>query len=100
MSIVVKNAGPLTMIQDAGRFGYQASGIRPAGVMDTAAFKAGNWLVGNCSNEAVLEMTFLGAALEFTEDAIIALTGADMQAKIAGKIVERYQTVKVLAGQV
>ena len=65
MSIFVKTPGPLTTVQDEGRFFHQSSGIRPSGVMDVAAYEAANALVGNENGEAVLEMTFLGATLEF-----------------------------------
>lgn len=57
MSIRVIVPGPLTTIQDAGRFGYQSSGIRPCGVMDRAAYDAAMALLGDCG--AVLEATFL-----------------------------------------
>ena len=84
MSVLVKTPGPLTTVQDEGRFFYQSSGIRPSGVMDGAAYEAANALVGNAKGEAVLEMTFLGATLEFQSAAWFALTGADMQAKLDG----------------
>lgn len=100
MSIFVKTSGPLTTVQDGGRFLYQSSGIRPCGVMDAAAYEAANALVGNENGEAVLEMTFLGAALEFQSAAWFALTGADMQAKLDGVPVERYKAVRAEAGQV
>ena len=99
MSVLVKTSGPLTTVQDEGRFFYQSSGIRPSGVMDGAAYEAANALVGNAKGEAVLEMTFLGAALEFQSAAWFALTGADMQAKLDGVPVERYRAVKAEAGQ-
>ncbi len=99
MSVLVKTPGPLTTVQDEGRFFYQSSGIRPSGVMDAAAYEAANALVGNAKGEAVLEMTFLGAALEFQSAAWFALTGADMQAKLDGVPVERYRAVRAEAGQ-
>ena len=99
MSVLVKTPGPLTTVQDEGRFFYQSSGIRPSGVMDGAAYEAANALVGNAKGEAVLEMTFLGATLEFQSAAWFALTGADMQAKLDGVPVERYRAVKAEAGQ-
>ena len=40
MSILVKTPGPLTTVQDEGRFFHQSSGIRPSGVMDVAAYEA------------------------------------------------------------
>ena len=99
MSVLVKTPGPLTTVQDGGRFFYQSSGIRPSGVMDGAAYEAANALVGNAKGEAVLEMTFLGATLEFQSAAWFALTGADMQAKLDGVPVERYRAVRAEAGQ-
>ena len=99
MSILVKTPGPLTTVQDAGRFGYQSSGIRPSGVMDAAAYEAANALVGNENGEAVLEMTFLGATLEFRTEAWFAATGADMQAKLDGVPIVRYQAIHAAAGQ-
>ncbi len=99
MSVLVKTPGPLTTVQDEGRFFYQSSGIRPSGVMDAAAYEAANALVGNAKGEAVLEMTFLGATLEFQSAAWFALTGADMQAKLDGVPVERYRAVRAEAGQ-
>lgn len=99
MSILVKTSGPLTTVQDEGRFFYQSSGIRPSGVMDAAAYEAANALVGNMKGEAVLEMTFLGATLEFQSAAWFALTGADMQAKLDGAPVARYQAIHAEAGQ-
>ena len=99
MSILVKTSGPLTTVQDEGRFFYQSSGIRPSGVMDVAAYEAANALVGNENGEAVLEMTFLGATLEFQSEIWFSVTGADMQAKLDGVPVERYRAVKAEAGQ-
>ena len=100
MSILVKNPGPLSTVQDAGRFFHQSSGIRPSGVMDTAAYEAANALLGNTKGEAVLEMTFFGATLEFRSAAWFALTGADMKATLGGAPVARYTAVRAEAGQV
>lgn len=99
MSILVKTSGPLTTVQDEGRFYYQSSGIRPSGVMDVAAYEAANALVGNTQGEAVLEMTFLGATLEFQTATWFAATGADMQAKLDGAPIARYQAIRAEAGQ-
>ena len=99
MSILVKTPGPLTTVQDEGRFFHQSSGIRPSGVMDVAAYEAANALVGNENGEAVLEMTFLGATLEFQSATWFAVTGADMQAKLDGAPVARYCAVHAEAGQ-
>lgn len=82
MSIRIVSPGPFTTVQDAGRFGYMASGIGPSGVMNRTAWEYGNALVGNIGGEASLEMMLGGITAEFTEDTVIALTGADFGAQL------------------
>ena len=74
MSVEVIKAGLLDTFQDSGRWGHQHLGINPGGVMDLAAQKIANVLVGNNLNEAVLEMGFPSATLLFNEAALIVLT--------------------------
>lgn len=92
--------GALSTVQDLGRFGYQRFGIGTSGVMDEEAARAANYLVGNESGAAVLEMTIAGAKLEFLADCQIALTGADMGAALNGETIPRGQTVDINAGDV
>lgn len=100
MSLTILSPGPLTTVQDAGRFGYICSGIGRSGVMDAAAYRAANDLVGNRRGEAVLESTLLGPTLRFDRPCAIALTGADMDARLDDQPVARYACVSVQAGQV
>ena len=97
MGIQIINGGFLTTIQDMGRYGYQETGMSVSGVMDTRAASLANILVGNDTNEAVIEITMMGPTMKFTEDEIIAVTGGDLGAKIDGKPVERYRAVLVKA---
>ncbi len=92
--------GVLTTVQDLGRFGYQKSGMTCSGVMDTAAYRKANYLVGNEEGAAVLELTLYGGSCRFEEDAVIALTGADMQPEVDKKPVPMNQAVEVPAGAV
>lgn len=84
MSVKVLRAGPLTTVQDLGRFGYQMSGIPCSGVMDQKSYRTANELLGNCHGEAVLEHTLFGGSYLFDSDTVIALAGADMAAAING----------------
>ena len=72
--------GPLSTVQDAGRFGYMSTGFSPNGAMDPTAMRVANLLVGNLPGEGVIEMTMMGMTVSFDGTAVIALTGADMQA--------------------
>lgn len=71
--------GPLSTVQDAGRFGYMSTGFSPNGAMDPTAMGVANLLVGNLPGEGVIEMTLMGMSVTFDGTAVVALTGADMQ---------------------
>lgn len=92
--------GALTTVQDLGRFGYQRFGIGVSGVMDEAAARAANYLVGNDPNAALLEMTVAGAKLEFLSPCQIALAGADMGALLNGEPAPRGRTLNIAAGDI
>ncbi|MFZ1144835.1 MAG: biotin-dependent carboxyltransferase family protein [Bryobacteraceae bacterium] len=76
----VLEAGGQTTVQDLGRFGWAHFGVSASGAADPLALRAGNLLVGNAENAAALEMTLLGGAFEFENEAVIALTGSDFGA--------------------
>ena len=100
MGILVRDAGPLTTVQDEGRFGYQQFGVTPSGPMDARAFHIANILVVNPQGEGTLEMTFKGPELEFDQDNVIAVTGGDMQPSVNGERITMYAAVPVRAGDV
>lgn len=100
MAIKVKQPGLYTTVQDAGRFGEYAIGMPPSGAMDQFSYQVGNYLVGNEDGEAGLEITYWGPELEFTEDAVIAITGAEMPPKINGEEAPTWEALKVEAGDV
>lgn len=82
MSIRIIKKGILDTIQDEGRYGYQHLGIHPSGVMDSVAMHIANTLIGNTVQEPVLEMHFPAPVLLFEEDALIAISGADFDARL------------------
>ena len=106
--IEVLDGGLQTTIQDGGRPGYLARGIPPAGAQDFYSLSLGNLLVGNeltppplsrvSPGAAGLEMLMKGVRLRFHEASVIALTGADMGAKIDGQEVPRFVPILVPAG--
>lgn len=98
--IKVIKPGLATSVQDMGRPGYYHLGIPQSGGMDLLALEAANLLVGNPGDLAVLEATFMGPELEFTEDAIVAVTGAAMTPKVDGEPQENWTSFAVKSGQV
>lgn len=74
-------AGAFTSIQGAPRFGLGSVGVPAGGAMDPDALALGNALVGNDSGAAALELTLSGPELLLRSDAVLALAGADLEAK-------------------
>lgn len=100
MAIKVLKPGLATTVQDLGRPGYYHIGIPLSGGMDRHALAAANLLVGNEEGAAVLEAVFMGPELEFTENATIAITGAELPPKLDGEPRETWTSFKVKRGQI
>jgi biotin-dependent carboxylase-like uncharacterized protein len=100
MAIKVLKPGLATTVQDLGRPGYYHIGIPLSGGMDRHALAAANLLVGNPEGAAVLEAVFMGPELEFTEDATVAITGAELPPKLDGEPRETWTSFKVRSGQI
>ncbi|HUM16522.1 MAG TPA: biotin-dependent carboxyltransferase family protein [Candidatus Nitrosotalea sp.] len=94
-ALLVQDGGPLTTIQDLGRFGHLRVGIPTSGPMDREAFVLANRLVGNADNAAGLECTLLGPRLEFTDERLVAVTGADMAPTLNGAAAPAWQGLRV-----
>jgi biotin-dependent carboxylase-like uncharacterized protein len=99
-SIVIRSAGLLTTVQDAGREGYQRYGMPVSGAMDSFSMRLANILVGNDTGIACLEATIAGPEIEFTEQTIVAVTGADMGPCINGRSALMYTMLKVKKGDI
>lgn len=99
-TILIKKGGPLTTIQDRGRFGFQKFGMPTAGAMDKYSYKIANLLVGNYNEEAVIEYTLKGPKIEFLEDAIISITGAKSKVFIDGQKIKMWKSHFVKKGSI
>ncbi len=100
-TVEVISPGTQTTIQDyPGRVGYWDIGVPPSGPMDMLAFRLGNRLLGNPADAAGLELTVNGPSLKFNTEAVIALTGAAMTARLDGEPVPLWQPVTVQPDQV
>jgi len=100
MAIKIISPGLATSVQDLGRPGYFHLGIPISGGMDRFALRSANLLVGNDEGAAVLETVFMGPEIEFTSDAMVAVTGADLPPKVDGDPREGWTAFPVKAGQV
>ena len=96
--IRVIRPGPFTAIQDNGRSGFQRWGIAVGGALDSESYRLANLLVGNDPGAAALEMTLVGASLEFEEPVLIALCGAELHASVKGVPVPLMRPVLLRSG--
>jgi antagonist of KipI len=106
----VLEPGFQTTIQDGGRPGYLARGVPPSGAQDVWALRLASLLVGNTlppppltpgdPGDAGLEMALLGVTLEFEDERVAAVTGADTAATLDGQPVPLWESFRVPAGGV
>lgn len=94
-AIDVVEAGLLTTVQDAGRWGWQHLGVPVGGAMDVRALAAANRAVGNGRSSAGLEMTVVGPTLTLTPPLVIALAGAAHDARLDGQPLANGRPVEV-----
>jgi len=94
----ILQSGLETTVQDLGRYQWYRIGMPPAGAMDQFSFRVGNLLVGNPKEAAGLEITFQGPEIETTDDAIIAVTGADIDLRINGAPAQQWTALYVPRG--
>ncbi|BDY04966.1 hypothetical protein [Ferrimonas sp. YFM] len=75
MSIVIDAlAGPISL-QDCGRFGHRHLGVSWQGAMDQLAFESANWLCGNPTPRAALELGPGSLTLSFEDEGYFAYCG-------------------------
>ncbi|WDF69852.1 biotin-dependent carboxyltransferase family protein [Sphingobacterium oryzagri] len=100
MGFSVLKAGMQTTIQDLGRFGFQRFGMVVGGAMDGLAWRLGNMILHNNENAAALECTTIGPSLHFEQTQLIAITGADLSARLDGVPIACWKPILVTAGSV
>lgn len=92
-ALEIISPGPLTTLQDRGRFGFGQYGVAPSGAVDGFSLRIGNRLVGNEEDDAGLEMTFAGPVVTALSEIAVALTGAHMQPRINGNPAPMWRTL-------
>ena len=96
--VVVMKPGLLTTIQDRGRWGLQAHGVPVAGPMDPCSHRLANALAGNDVDAATLEVTLTGPELEFDDERVIAVAGAEFELTVDGRSVPPNAAFVVTSG--
>lgn len=98
MIIEILAPGMLTSVQDAGRRGARAYGVRVGGAADTFSSRVANLLVRNPPDAAVLEITLGGPTLRLHRAATIALCGATIDAEADGVALPGWRPIALPAG--
>ncbi|HZB38341.1 MAG TPA: biotin-dependent carboxyltransferase family protein [Beijerinckiaceae bacterium] len=100
-ALSVKACGPMTSIQDSGRFGWQRYGVSSSGAMDRLALAAANALVGNGPGAAAIEFMLMGGTFEAQGGSVrIAVAGAPCAVTLDGRQVLPMSAVSLSAGEV
>jgi biotin-dependent carboxylase-like uncharacterized protein len=96
--IRITQAGTYSTIQDLGRPQARRYGVPSGGAMDRFALTAANRLLGNDPGAATIEVTAGGAALIAEQSTLIALCGADLDARLDGQVLPRWCACEWPAG--
>ncbi len=98
MPIEVRKPGLATTVQDRGREGYYHVGVPPSGALDQFSLIAANLLVGNDAGAAALECAYMGPELAFSDDAVVAVCGAELEPRVDGEAQAPWTSFAVPAG--
>jgi len=100
MMLQVKKSGFLSLVQDYGRYGHQSIGVTNGGPLDEHAFLWANRLLDNHYNDAQIEISYGLFSVQFFDDAMIAICGADLSASINDIAIKPWQSYKIKAGDI
>ncbi|CAG36099.1 5-oxoprolinase subunit C family protein [Desulfotalea psychrophila] len=94
----VLTGGFLTTIQDQGREKCQQLGLAEAGALDKHAFFWANRILQNHPETPALEILVGNSSFLFDAPSRIAITGAEMEAKINGVNIPNWSSIAVYPG--
>jgi len=85
--------------QDLGRYGYAHLGISHGGPIDLHAHCWANFLLENDPNATTIEISIGNTSFLALEDSVIAITGAEMNARIDGIEIQNWSSHLIRKGQ-
>jgi biotin-dependent carboxylase-like uncharacterized protein len=98
MSLVVRQPGLLSLLQDSGRFGQHGIGLTTGGPLDLEAFALCQRLLGNAPGSTLIEASFGGLELEARVGTFLCVTGASMPLTINGREQALWTVHRIEAG--
>ena len=99
-TLVVRAAGMLDLIVDAGRFRAGRLGLARSGPIDPRAAALANRLVANPVGTPLLEINVLGPELEVVNEAVVAFAGGGVRPERDGEPLPPFTTVRIRPGEV
>jgi biotin-dependent carboxylase-like uncharacterized protein len=100
-TLEILRSGPLAVVQDLGRPGLAHLGVGRSGAADRRSHTLANRLVANPDDRATVEVTFGGLSARVRGgDVDIAVTGADTDPTVSGKIFGTNSIHHIRDGQV
>lgn len=89
----------LCQLQDAGRFGVRHLGVTQGGALDWVAMNWANWLLGNPLGAPVVEVALGGFTVVAEQDCVLALAGADLDARVDDQPQPAWRSFTLAKGQ-
>jgi allophanate hydrolase len=97
--IRVDHAGPLTTVQDRGRFGYQRYGVTEGGPMDRTAFAIGQAALGQASGSTSIEVGLGGVSLRCVAGpVVVAICGGNFSLSVDGRPRHSWSVARLAQG--
>ncbi|PFG58227.1 biotin-dependent carboxylase-like uncharacterized protein [Vibrio sp. ES.051] len=97
--LLVEKPGPLSLIQDFGRFGLGHIGVTQGGPVDDFAYSWSNYLLGNAVNCAAIEITLGNACFVALHNCHLAICGGDLKATVNGDPISNWSDFTLKKGQ-
>lgn len=98
--IKVIKPGLWSTIQDMGRTNWRHIGVPLSGSMDQQSAVQANSILGNELKSPVLEITLIGPELEFEEESVVAICGADFKTTLNGIQVKNNARINIQTGDI
>ncbi len=92
-------SAPRMHFQDLGRYGYAHLGVSHGGPIDLHAHCWANFLLENDSDATTIEISIGNTSFLALEDSVIAITGAEMNARVDGGGIQNWSSHFIRRGQ-
>ncbi|MEM6774913.1 MAG: biotin-dependent carboxyltransferase family protein [Pseudomonadota bacterium] len=97
-ALSILRGGPLSLLQDRGRFGRADLGLSTGGPMDPVAAGLANALLENDGGATLIEASFGGLELRAEASLQLAVTGAELPLELNGEPCALWSVLELAAG--